>query len=93
MGIRAALGAPQRALVWMIIRDGLYLTASGLACGLFGLWFCRGIIARLLFRVGPLDPGKLLLANTVVLCVVLLAALVPARRVAFLDPMISLRHE
>jgi putative ABC transport system permease protein len=94
IGIRMAIGANRPAVLRMILRQGLVLAVSGLLIGLVG-----GLGAqRLLMAAFPsgddrLDPLALVLVAPLVLVVTLVAAYLPARRAARLDPMKALRYE
>jgi hypothetical protein len=93
IGIRIAIGAAAHDVMWMVLRQGVALTAAGLLVGvplaMAGSWLIRS----LLFEVSPADP-VVLGASTVVLAMTGLAAGVwPARRAAKLDPSQTLRFE
>jgi predicted permease len=93
IGVRVALGARPRAVCSLIVRDGLWTTAVGLAMGLFcALWATR-LLASQLYGVGRLDPLSFLGAPLVLLAVAALAAVIPAWRAAQADPMAALRQE
>jgi predicted permease len=93
LGIRIAIGAGVRDIMWMVLRHGIAVTALGVAMGLpFALLGSR-LIRGLLFEVSPADPVALG-ASTVLLAMTGLAAgLWPARRAATLDPAQTLRAE
>jgi putative ABC transport system permease protein len=93
LGIRVALGADRRAVVRMIVGEGLRLAALGIAIGLVGSWLLTGTLRTLLFEVSPLDPAVLLATCAAVLAVTALASYVPARRALRVDPMVALRAE
>jgi predicted permease len=93
IGIRMALGARRRSVIWMVMRDALALVAAGLAIGLpFSLLAARAVGA-LLFQIRPADPPAFVLTFAVLVTSALAAALLPARRAASLDPARVLRHE
>lgn len=93
IGIRAALGATPRAIVGMVLRQGLAPAAAGLALGLTGTLLLTRYLQAMLFGVGPTDPATL--TGTVVLLgvVALAACLVPAWRATRVDPVTALRAE
>jgi putative ABC transport system permease protein len=92
-GIRLALGAEPRDLLWLFIKDGLRLLAIGLVLGLGLAVVCGYLLSSQLFGVAPFDPVTLI-GSTVVLCVITLAACyLPARRAAKLDPAIAIMEQ
>ena len=93
IGVRMALGAARRQVLWMILRDSLVLVAAGLALGLPLAWFGSRLMASLLYKLQPHDAVSLVGAGIGVLGVSLVAALLPARRAAGIEPMAALRNE
>jgi predicted lysophospholipase L1 biosynthesis ABC-type transport system permease subunit len=93
IGVRMALGAARKQVLWMILRDSLALVAAGLALGIPLAWFGSQVMASLLYKLQPHDALSLLGAALGVLGVSLLAALLPARRAAWIEPMVALRSE
>ncbi len=93
IGIRIALGATERAVLGMVVGQGLALALSGAALGLLAAIAFGRIIASLLFGVGGADPATFAAAALILLAAALLAAYVPARRAARTDPVESLRME
>jgi predicted permease len=92
MGIRLALGADRRAILKLVLGQGLVLTAIGLAAGVAGAAALTRTLAGLVYGVGPLDPLTFV-AVPALLCVVALAACaLPARRAAAVDPISTLRQ-
>lgn len=93
IGIRIAIGAGVRDVMWMVLKHGVRVTALGVAIGLPLAIFGSRLIRGLLFEVSPMDPVALG-ASTVLLALTGLAAgLWPARRAAKLDPSQTLRFE
>ncbi|MGH9824580.1 MAG: ADOP family duplicated permease, partial [Blastocatellia bacterium] len=93
IGIRAALGATRRSIVVLVVRQGLTLTALGVAIGLVGAVSATSAIVALLFKVTRLDPityggviGLLIGASAI-------ACWVPAWRAARVEPSITLRAD
>ena len=93
IGVRMALGAHQKDVMWMILRQGLTLTFLGVAAGIGGaLWLTR-FIAGVLYGVQPTDPVTFTIVALTMIGVAVLACLVPGRRATNVDPAIALRHE
>jgi predicted permease len=93
IGVRMALGAEQRMILWMILREVLLLAALGTAVGFFAAAASTRLIRNMLYEINPNDPSTLAIAGAVLLCVAALAGYLPARRAARLDPMSTLREE
>jgi len=93
IGIRMALGANRKAVVGLIVGEGLMLAAVGIVLGLTGAYFLTQTLQTLLYEVRPTDPVVLLATCTGVFGVVLIASIVPAVRALRVDPMIALRAE
>lgn len=93
IGIRAALGADRRRLVSLVLGTALAPAALGLLAGLPLTLALGRAIGGLLFGVTPADPLTLAGAALLLALVSLAASVVPARRAAALDPVLSLRRE
>jgi predicted permease len=93
IGIRVALGAQRRSVVWLVLRDFVVLITVGLVAGLLLSSALTRIIASLLYGVRPMEVGPLMIAAAILVVCTMVAAWVPARRAAGLDPMIALRQE
>lgn len=93
IGIRMAMGATRGQVVWMILRDSLWITAIGTALGI-PLAICVGrALTSSLYGVQPLDAATYLLAIIGVATVSLAASALPARRAAGVEPLTALRAE
>jgi putative ABC transport system permease protein len=91
MGIRKALGARPEALVTLVMRRGLGLTAGGVLLGA-GLAVAAGrALEHLLYGVDPWSPGLLALSATVLVAAALAASWWPARRASRVEAARSLR--
>ncbi len=91
IGVRMALGAqPKRVLAMMLMRAMMYV-GVGLAAGLVGSYALSRLIESHLFRVEPGDPAVYLVTAAVLVVIGLLAAWIPSRRAARVDPIIALR--
>jgi putative ABC transport system permease protein len=93
IAIRMALGAPRQAVVRLMLGDTVVLLAIGIAAGLAASLAAGRLVTSLLFGVRPRDPAQLLGAVMVLAAATALAAYLPARRAARLDPMAALREE
>ncbi|HET7426727.1 MAG TPA: FtsX-like permease family protein, partial [Gemmatimonadales bacterium] len=93
IGIRVALGASDRKVLGLVVGHAAALTGAGLALGLAGALGLSSVIAGLLFRVSPTDPPTLAGGVILLSVVALLAAAVPARRAARVDPAVALRTD
>jgi macrolide transport system ATP-binding/permease protein len=93
IGIRMALGAQRGAVIWMVLRRVLLLTAVGLAISVPTALAASRLIKSFLFGTQPNDPGTLALASVVLLSAAFLAGYAPARRASRIDPLAALRQE
>jgi predicted permease len=97
LGIRIALGASGRTVVWTVMREALLLVAIGVAIGVPAALAAARVashqIAGLFFGVGPFDALTIVAATALLGAVAAGAGYVPARRASRVDPMIALRNE
>lgn len=93
IGIRMALGARQGAVVWMVLREVLILTAAGLAISVPVVAVTSKFVASFLFEMKANDPMAMAAAVTILGTAAILAGYLPARRASRIDPMLALRHE
>jgi putative ABC transport system permease protein len=93
IGVRTALGASRSNILALVLGEGMRLTAIGVAIGLGGAVVASQALASLLFGVSRLDPITYLGVIALLAGVSVVACLVPARRAARVDPMITLRAE
>ncbi len=92
IGLRLALGAQPTGIVRLVFRRLGALIVAGLALGLAGSWWAARFVAPLLFQVEARDPMTFSGTAAVLVVVGVLAAWVPARRAASLDPATVLRE-
>jgi putative ABC transport system permease protein len=92
MGVRLALGARQRDLSGLVVRDSLWLVAPGLALGCALAYWSSSSLGTILYRVDRLDPLSIAGAALILAGAALLASWIPARRAATVDPVVVLRE-
>jgi predicted permease len=93
IGIRIALGAQKASLISMFVRQGLWLTGIGIACGLLAAVAAMRLMSSLLFNVNPVDPVTYTAVTVGVVVTAYLACYLPSRRAATVNPVDSLRAE
>jgi hypothetical protein len=93
IGIRLALGAPPLGVVRTIVADAGITTLAGITAGLAGGLYLSRFVTALLFEITLLDASSLAVPLGTLLLAAALAAVVPAWRVARVDPVVALRHE
>ncbi|HXA50319.1 MAG TPA: ABC transporter permease, partial [Candidatus Acidoferrum sp.] len=93
IGVRIALGARRPQVIWMILRDSLAMVACGLGIGLPAALVSARAVQSMLFEIRPGDPPALLVTGLTLAAVGVVAAHLPARRAASVDPARVLRAE
>jgi predicted permease len=97
IGLRMALGARRAAVVGTVIRQALCVVAIGVAIGvpltLGAVRLAGTVLDQMLFGLGRYDPLVMTGAAAILALVAIVAALVPARAAARVDPLLALRHE
>jgi predicted permease len=93
IGIRIALGAQRSTITSMFVRQGLVLTAGGIACGLVLAFAASRLLQSLLFHVSPADPVTYAVASLGLCAAAWLASYIPSRRTATVNPVDALRAE
>jgi predicted permease len=93
IGIRMALGAERRSIIWMVLRETLVLILVGVAIGVPAAIAAGRLIASQLFGLGAADPLTLIAASLLLTVVAVLAGLLPARKASRVNPLIALRYE
>jgi ABC-type antimicrobial peptide transport system permease subunit len=93
IGVRMALGAQNREVQWMILRESLLLLAIGVIVGVPATMAATRLVAAQLFGLSASDPPTFIVATLAISAVALLAAYFPARRATRVDPMVALRDE
>jgi putative ABC transport system permease protein len=92
IGLRLALGAPPAGIVRLVLGRVGALVIAGLTLGLISSLWAAKFVGPLLFHVEPRDPGTFVVAAAVLVAAGLVAAWLPARRAAGLDPGTVLRE-
>ncbi len=93
IGVRMALGATRQNVAWLILRQGSILIGGGLGAGLLLALAAGRLVTGYLYQVQPLDPWTYLAVAVTLTAIGLIAAFVPARRAASIEPMQALRTE
>jgi putative ABC transport system permease protein len=93
VGIRAALGARREHLIWLILRQGMMLSAAGLVVGFLCALGVTRLLRTFLFGVGVVDPIAIGTTAVTLAAVAALACYIPARRATTIDPLTALRTE
>ena len=93
IGIRMAIGARARDVLWLILRDVVWIVAAGIALALPLAWVSTRLVQGQLYGVTPIDPAAIAAAVGVLLIVAAIAGLIPARRAARMNPTAALRHD
>jgi len=93
IGVRMALGARARQVLWMVLRECTQLSIIGIGVGLCAALMLTRFLNSMLYGLRPTDPLTLAGAAALLLCVGLMAGWGPARRAASIQPVQALRHE
>jgi len=104
MGLRMALGALRRDVMWLVLRRCSLLVFAGVSLGLLGAFALTRVLGASLSEVGPgrtpllfgvkaLDPVTFIVAPVLLSVVAILACCLPARRATKIDPLVALRYE
>jgi putative ABC transport system permease protein len=93
MGVRAALGASKADVIGLVAGRALLLVLAGVGAGLVGALALTRLLSSLLYNVRPSDPVTFAAVSLLLGGVAFLAAYIPARRTARVDPMVALRYE
>src|SRR5262249_1527018 len=93
IGLRQALGATPRNILFLVLKKGMGLTLLGVAIGLGCSFVLTRLMSSLLFGVKASDPLTFVTVPLVLGLVGMLAWLMPARRATRIDPLVALRYE
>jgi predicted permease len=93
IGIRMALGAGRSGVLWLVLREVVFLAVAGIAIGIPLSLAADRFVSGMLFGLHGTDAAALLGAVGVLLLVAVIAGYLPARRASRVDPMVALRYE
>ena len=93
VGIRVALGAQRRDILWLVMKDGLRFAGIGVSLGLISAFGLSRLLSSELYGVSPADPATFAAVAAMMFFVTLLACYIPTRRAMRVDPMVALRYE
>ena len=93
LGIRMALGAQSRDVLWLVLGKGTVLVGIGVLLGSFGAYGVSKLLVSLIPSLPTRDPLILLFAALALVAVALVACYIPARRATRVDPLVALKSE
>jgi putative ABC transport system permease protein len=93
MAIRMALGADEREVLLLVLREGLGVTLIGIAIGTVAALALSRLMANYVYGITATDPLTFASAGVVLVAVASLASYLPAHRATRVDPIVALRHE
>jgi putative ABC transport system permease protein len=92
IGIRMALGAQTRDILWLALSQTIKLTAIGLAIGLIMTFALNKIISSVLYGIAATDPTTLIFASVILVATTLIASFAPAFRAVLVNPVTAFRQ-
>jgi predicted permease len=93
IGVRIALGAERRTVLWLVLREVALITLAGIAIAIPAALALAGIVRSQLFGISATDPWTIALASAALSLVALVAGWIPARRASRVQPILALRQE
>jgi predicted permease len=93
IGVRMALGAQQRDVVQLVLREGAGLAAAGVVFGVGGAFVATPLIRSWLFGIEGTDPATIVGTALSLVAIALAASYLPARRAARVDPLVAMRAD
>jgi predicted permease len=92
IGVRLALGADRSHVLWLMLREGLKLSAAGVALGIVAALVASRLLTRELYGISPLDPLTYVTVAVGMSIATVLACWIPTRRATRVDPLVTLRQ-
>jgi predicted permease len=92
IGIRLALGAQRRDVLWLMSKETVRLSAAGLAIGLVGAFLATRVLSSELYGISAFDPLTYAGVAVVMTLVIAFACWIPTRRATRIDPLVALRN-
>jgi putative ABC transport system permease protein len=93
IGVRMALGAQQRSVLGLVLKEGMMLVFVGVVLGVLAAAAATRILESYLYDVSTLDAATFAAIPVALALVALVACYLPARRATKVDPMVALRYE
>jgi predicted permease len=93
IGVRMSIGSSPAASLWLVLREGLRMTAAGIGVGLVLAALAGGFLSSILYGVTPRDPLTFAGAALLMLATTIFACWIPARRASRVDPATVLRYQ
>jgi ABC-type antimicrobial peptide transport system permease subunit len=93
LGIRLALGAQRRHVLWLVIGHGTKMALSGVALGLLAALGLTRLLGQMLYGVTATDPATFTIIALLLSAVAVLACWIPAWRATKVDPLVALRYD
>jgi ABC-type antimicrobial peptide transport system permease subunit len=93
IGVRMALGAAAADVMWLVMREVLWLVTSGATIGLIAALALSRLVQTQLYGITPHDPSTIVVAAVALGIVAAVAGYIPARRATRVNPVLALRYE
>jgi putative ABC transport system permease protein len=93
IGVRMALGANAKAVVWLVFRETTHVILAGVAIGLPLALAATRLLSGFLYGLTATDPATVATATACLVAAAALSAYIPARRATRVDPLVALRAE
>jgi putative ABC transport system permease protein len=93
LAVRMALGATRAGVLWLVLKQGVGIAATGAVIGLLGAWATQNVIRGVLFGISPLDPLTLAGGAILLLAIAAAATAIPGAGVMQVDPAQALRQD